>query len=127
MDIKIYYKDTDCGGVVYYANYLAYFEQARTEWMEQKGVSIRDLAGQGILFVVKNAQIDYISPARYGETLEVITETEKISGVSIDFVYNIYEKESSRHIVRGTTKMVCINGVMKPQKMPAEVYDKLLS
>ncbi|OQW98639.1 MAG: acyl-CoA thioesterase, partial [Elusimicrobia bacterium A5] len=74
MEIKIYYQDTDCGGVVYYANYLTYFERARTEWMTDKGISVKNLAEQGTLFVVSHAEADYKSPAKYGETIIIQTQ-----------------------------------------------------
>jgi len=123
MDIKI--RDTDCGGVVYYANYLDYFERARTEWMEERGVSVKALAEKGILFVVKTANIEYISPARYGEIITVDTRPVKVGGVTINFVYKISEKESGRDIASGSTKLVCINKNLKPVRLPAEIIEKL--
>ena len=69
MDIRIYYEDTDCGGVVYYANYLKYFERARTDFLEQRGLSVAGILKQGTQFMVVRAEVNYRSPARYGETL----------------------------------------------------------
>jgi acyl-CoA thioester hydrolase len=119
--IKIYYKDTDCGGVVYYANYLNYFEQGRTEWMASKGISIKELADQGILFVVKTAELDYVSPSRYGEVLKIMTAPDKIGGATINFTYEIWEQETDRLIVTGSTRLACINSDMKPVKIPGDV------
>jgi acyl-CoA thioester hydrolase len=59
MDIKLYYEDTDCGGVVYYANYLRYMERARTEYMASRGASVKALMDQGHLFVIAHAEVDY--------------------------------------------------------------------
>ena len=73
MEIRIYYEDTDCGGVVYYGNYLKYFERARTEYLESRGQSVAALMDQGTVFVVVHAEVDYRSPGRYGETLVVET------------------------------------------------------
>ncbi|WP_455244354.1 YbgC/FadM family acyl-CoA thioesterase, partial [Petrachloros mirabilis] len=66
MDVKIYYEDTDCGGVVYYANYLKYFERARTHYLEERGLSVARLLEEGRAFVVVRAELDYRTPARYG-------------------------------------------------------------
>lgn len=121
MEIKVYYKDTDCGGVVYYANYLNYFEQARTEWMEERGASIRQLKENGIQFIVRNALLEYRSPARYGDILQIETKADKITGASITFSYHVREKESGRLIVTGSTQLVCIDEKLKPCKMPEKL------
>jgi acyl-CoA thioester hydrolase len=71
MEIKVYYEDTDCGGVVYYANYLKYFERARTEYLETRGCSIADWMQRGVVFVVVHAEAHYYSAGRYGETLTI--------------------------------------------------------
>ncbi|MFH1415467.1 MAG: YbgC/FadM family acyl-CoA thioesterase [Elusimicrobiota bacterium] len=125
MEIKIYYRDTDCGGVVYYANYLDYFEMARTEWLESRGICVKSLKEAGVQFIVKHAQIDYISPGRYGDILTIETELENISGVKMDFGYDIREKESGRQIVRGATRLVSINEKLRPCRLPAEVVEQL--
>ena len=79
MEIRVYYQDTDCGGVVYYANYLTYFERARTEWIENRGLKMVKLAEEGTLFVISRAEADYKFPARYGETVTVDVELEGVS------------------------------------------------
>ena len=68
IEIRIYYEDTDCGGIVYYANYLKYFERARTQYLEDRRLSVMDLMNAGRVFVVVHAEIEYRAPARYGET-----------------------------------------------------------
>ncbi|MFC2061096.1 acyl-CoA thioesterase [Elusimicrobiota bacterium] len=125
MEIKVYYRDTDCGGVVYYANYLDYFERARTEWMDEKGAGIKGLRDGGIQFIVKHAEINYKSPAAYGEILQVDTQVDKVGGASITFTYEIKEKESRRLIVTGSTQLVCINKKLRPMRMPDELQEKL--
>ncbi len=124
MEIKIYYRDTDSGGIVYYSRYLEYFEIARTEWMQRRGVSVKKLARDGILFIVKNAELEYLSPARYGDVIEVKAEVRRVTGASIEFFYNICEKDSSRPVVKGSTLLVCINNKMKPIRIPGFLKDK---
>ncbi|OGS43810.1 MAG: hypothetical protein A2539_06035 [Elusimicrobia bacterium RIFOXYD2_FULL_34_15] len=126
MEIKIYYQDTDCGGVVYYANYLTYFERARTEWMTEKGVSVKDLAKEGFLFVVAHAEVDYKSPAKYGEIIKVYTSLVDVKGVRLELSYKIEEKESKRLIVTGKTTLVCVGTDFKPKRISEEVIKKLI-
>ena len=125
MEIKIYYQDTDAGGVVYYANYLTYFERARTEWFAEKGISVKQLADDGTLFVVAHAEADYVSPAKYGETIKIHTHLDAVAGVKIKLSYKIEEKDGRRLIVTGKTTLVCINSNFKPRRIPEEIVRKL--
>ncbi|MEA3506701.1 MAG: thioesterase family protein [Elusimicrobiota bacterium] len=125
--IKIYYADTDCGGVVYYARYLEYFERARTEWFESKNLSVKKLPEDDILFIVKSAAIEYNAPAKYGDTIEVDIEAQKISGVSIDFSYTITNAKDSRLLVTGKTRVVSINKDMRPVRIPRDIMKKIKS
>lgn len=110
MEIKIYYEDTDCGGVVYYANYLKYFERARTEYLEVRGYSVATLMDQGILFVVVHAEADYCSPGRYGETLVVETEVGDVTRAALTFSHVVREKVSGRVVVRGSARLAATDG-----------------
>jgi len=85
MKKNIFYHDTDCGSVVYYANYLKYFEEARTEFFAQKGLSIKDLSERGVLFVVARQEIDYKFPAFYADTLEIKTRISEVGAAKIVF------------------------------------------
>jgi acyl-CoA thioester hydrolase len=125
MEIKIYYQDTDCGGVVYYANYLTYFERDRTEWMESRGVSVKGLADQGILFVVSRAELEYKSPAFYGETLKLRTELVKMSIVRFELKTRVEDKATGRLVVEGSCVMACVDKDLKPRKIPEEIKSRL--
>ena len=105
MEIKIYYEDTDCGGVVYYANYLKYFERARTEYLEIRGHSVAALMEQGIIFVVVRAEVDYCSPGRYGETLVIETEIGDVTRAALTFSHVIREKVTGRVVVKGLARL----------------------
>ena len=109
MDIRIYYEDTDCGGVVYYANYLKYFERARTEYLEMRGHSVAALMEQGVIFVVVRAEVDYCSPGRYGETLVVETEVGDVTRAALTFSHVIREKVSGRIVVKGSARLAATN------------------
>src|SRR2546422_11165613 len=73
FEVRIYYQDTDCGGVVYYGNYLRYFEQGRTHWLETRGSSVKAFKGAGKRFALVEAELDYLPPARFGATLTILT------------------------------------------------------
>lgn len=105
MEIKIYYEDTDCGGVVYYANYLKYFERARTEYLELRGHSVAALMEQGVIFVVVRAEVDYCSPGRYGETLVIETSVGDVTRAALTFSHVIREKVTGRVVVKGSARL----------------------
>ena len=74
MRTKVYYADTDAGGVVYYANYLRWLEMARSDWLEQSGVSVAEYVEQGVVFAVRRVEIDYHNSAVLGDEVEVTVE-----------------------------------------------------
>lgn len=117
MQIKIYYEDTDCGGVVYYANYLKYFERARTQYLEARGLSVVELMQQGRVFVVVHAELEYRAPARYGETLEIETIIPEMSPASITFSHVVRERESRRVVVEGSARLAVTDGQGKVKRL----------
>jgi acyl-CoA thioester hydrolase len=109
MEIKIYYEDTDCGGVVYYGNYLKYFERARTEYLEERGLSVAGLMKEGTVFVVVHAEVDYRSSARYGDWLVIETVVSDMTAASFTFSHVIRERESRRVVVEGSARLAATN------------------
>ena len=124
MKIKIYYHHTDCGGVVYYANYLDFLEEARTDYFEKLGYSIKQLTDEGIWFVVGRQEIDYKSPARYADTLEVNTWVNRVTGVRIEFEYEI-KNQNSALIAKAKTVLICVDKELKPQPIPQDILSKI--
>lgn len=123
MQKRIYYHDTDCGGVVYYANYLKYLEEARTEYMESRGLNLRELAEKGTLFVVRRVDIEYKAPAHYADTLEISTKINKIRNVSIEFLQEV--KREEKVLISALTALVCIDKNFKPCAMCDELVKNL--
>ncbi|MGA6827395.1 acyl-CoA thioesterase [Nitrospira sp. NS4] len=117
MEIRIYYEDTDCGGVVYYANYLKYFERARTQFLEQRGFSVAGLMEEGTVFVVVRAEVDYRSPARYGETILVETVVSDVTPASFTFSHVLREKTSGRVVVEGSARLAATDGKGKVKRL----------
>lgn len=124
MKIKIYYHHTDCGGVVYYANYLNFLEEARTEFMAEKGVMVWDLVKKGTLFVVARQEIDYKYPAVYGDILDIDTRITDISGVRVNFEYEI-KNQDKRLLTKAKTILVCVDKSLKPQAIPEDIKERL--
>jgi len=127
MEIRIYYEDTDCGGIVYYANYLKYFERARTEYLEARGYFVAALMGEGIVFVVVHAEVDYCSPARYGETLVVETVVSDLSRASLTFSHVVRERASGRVIVEGSARLAVTDGNGKVKRLDKAIVAALQS
>jgi acyl-CoA thioester hydrolase len=121
MQIRVYYEDTDAGGVVYYANYLKYFEWGRTEYFRERGLEVTSFAAAGTLFVVAHAEIDYRSAARYNDLLEMETEIVDFSRASLTFSHMIFPHDGDRIVVEGWVRLVCVDARFKPKRLPEEV------
>lgn len=125
IEKKIYYHDTDCGGVVYYANYLKYLEEARTEYLLTKGIELPKLAERNIWFVVARVEIDYKSPARYQDKIRIFTKVEDAKFSTIKFFQEI--KKDNVIVVKANTTLVCVGKDFKPILLPEEVKKAILS
>ncbi len=125
MKQRIYYHHTDCGGVVYYANYLKFFEEARTEYFEEKGVMIGTMMKEGLLIVVARQEVDYKAPCVYGDILNITTKVVEVSGVKIIFENEIYN-QNNKLTTKGRTICVTIGKNMRPIAVPDDVKAKLL-
>ncbi|WP_428353875.1 tol-pal system-associated acyl-CoA thioesterase [Methyloprofundus sp.] len=88
--VRVYYEDTDAGGVVFYANYLKFYERARTEMLRDMGFEQDELiTQQAVIFVVRSVQVDYLKPARFNEMLNVTASLSKIKSASLTFEQTI--------------------------------------
>jgi acyl-CoA thioester hydrolase len=127
MEIKIYYEDTDCGGIVYYANYLKYFERARTRYLEDRGLSVAELMKAGRLFVVVHAEVNYRTPARYGDTLVIETLVSDMSPAAITFAHVVRERQSGRVVVEGAARLAVTDGNGKVKRLDKRTVAALQS
>lgn len=125
MKVKIYYHHTDCGGVVYYANYLAFIEEARTEYFADRGFILKQLAQEGTLFVVARQEIDYKFPARYADVLDISTRIGRSTGVRMEFDHEMHNQDGQL-IVRAKTTLVCVGADLRPKALPEHIREKLL-
>jgi len=125
MEVRVYYEDTDCGGVVYYANYLKYFERARTHYLETHGLSVATLVQEGTEFRVTHAELAYRSPATYGETLVVKTTVAADRRISLTFSHVILERTSERIVVEGSATLVAVDTKGKIKRLPPPILEAL--
>ncbi|MDD5746009.1 MAG: YbgC/FadM family acyl-CoA thioesterase [Candidatus Omnitrophica bacterium] len=116
---KIYYHDTDAGGIVYYANYLKFLEEARTEFCFHHGIDKTVLGRQDIFFVVAHIDVAYKAPARYLETIRVVTSLEKIGRVSVHFLQQVTRGDTL--LVEAKVTWVCVNKELRPRPVPEEM------
>lgn len=116
--IRVYYEDTDAGGIVYNANYLKFLERARTEWLSELGIEQDTWLVQGIAFVVCHINIDFRSAAKFNQRLLVRSRISEVKRASMIFDQSI-EDESGRLIVSANVTIACVlYQVMKPTAFP---------
>ena len=125
MHIRVYYEDTDCGGVVYYANYLKYFERARTHYLEERGLIVAELLKQGTEFRVTHAEVRYRSAALYGETLTIETSLAANRRSTITFSHLIRELTTNRLVVEGSATLVAVDPQGKVKRSSPELLKTL--
>ncbi len=129
--VRVYYEDTDTGGVVFYANYLKFFERARTEWLRAAGIGQQAMVEQsGRMFMVKSAAIDYHAPAKLDDALIVTVAVSKRGRASVDFVQEAWLdlQPEPRLLCSGTVRVACVDaGSLRPAGIPAEVNDRIFN
>jgi acyl-CoA thioester hydrolase len=127
MEKRIFYHDTDAGGVVYYGRYLNYLEEARTEFLEKKGLSVKELHERNFLYAVRKCAITYKSPARYGDTIICTAELIKTTAAQMLFDQKIFHKTDGRLMVEAEVTLVSLDRDFKPIAIPDDVRQVLES
>ena len=122
MEVRIYYDDTDAGGVVYHANYLCYMERGRTEFLRDHGLSVRAMHDMGIIFPVVAIEANYRSPGRLDDLLEVTTQ---IAAVRSSFVaaQQVLRKEDGKLLVDARVTLACVGEQMRARRLPPELRE----
>ncbi len=116
--VRVYYEDTDAGGIVYYANYLKFFERARTEWLRASGIGQQVLLEEhGAIFVVKSAALDYHAPAKLDDVLELTLSIEKLGRASVQFVQEA--RRGAALLTSARVKVGCVDAAtLRPRALP---------
>lgn len=116
---RVYYEDTDAGGIVYYVNYLKFMERARTELLRSMGYAQSQLAQEDMLFVVHSAQARYHAPARLDDALKVTVEVVELRKVSLQFRQQVLHGETNRLLCEGLFQVACVRAQnLKPRAIP---------
>lgn len=129
--VRVYYEDTDAGGVVYYANYLRFAERARTEMLRELGIeSSRMMAEDGVAFAVRRCAVDYLSPARLDDRLEVHSRLLALGGASLEAEQRIVRMGDGADVARLVLTLACLKtaggaGAGRASRIPAEVRRRL--
>ena len=124
-NVRVYYEDTDAGGIVYYANYLKFFERARTEWLRQMGIEQDILLERSVGFVVKRVEMDNYAPARFNDLLCIESEIVELKRVSLIFK-QIIISPYKQCLVSALIRVACVNlSSMKPQAIPDNILGEL--
>ena len=125
--IKIYYEDTDAQGVVYYANYLKFFERARTEFLREIGYKQKELMEKGSIFVVREVSVEFKKPANLDQEIEIHTKIIKAGKVSFDFDQEVLTKEGNL-LCGGIIRCGCIAVKdFKPKALPRKLHQGMKS
>lgn len=125
---RVYYEDTDATGVVYHANYLRYFERARTEWLRALGVSQQELRGQsGVVFTLANLEVDYLRPARLDDELVVTVAIEHLRRASLSFSQTVELKNVPDGVLaRARARVGCVDErSFRPCPLPDDFVQKV--
>jgi acyl-CoA thioester hydrolase len=126
--IRVYYEDTDAGGVVYHARYLHFLERARSEWLRALGFEQDRLAGEdGVIFAVRRVELDFLAPARFNDALRVISELPGWRRVSMTFQQEIRHQETDRLLCRARVQVACLDTrTLRPRSMPQALLQEMM-
>ena len=116
--VRVYYEDTDAGGVVFYANYLKFYERARTEMLRDMGFEQDELIAQeAVIFVVRSVQVDYLKPAKFNNMLEVSAQLSLVKSASLTFEQTIMCEHES--LSKATIRIACLDAIsLRPKLIP---------
>ncbi len=122
--IRVYYEDTDMGGIVYHANYLKYIERARSDWVKTLGIDQNAMReNEGLIFAVRRVEADYLAPAIFDDELVVSTQTQSVSGARLIMDQKLYR--GAELLVSALVTIVCINEAGQPARLPANIRHML--
>ncbi|SHG87290.1 tol-pal system-associated acyl-CoA thioesterase [Marivita hallyeonensis] len=118
--VRVYYEDTDMGGIVYYANYLRFIERARSDWVRSLGIDQNAMREQdGVVFVVRRVEADYLQPAKFDDALLVRTAVKAVTGVRLIMTQEVLRDETV--LFQAEVTIVCIGEGGAPARLPANI------
>ena len=118
--VRVYFEDTDAGGIVYHARYLQFLERARTEWLRGLGFNQSELKRQGVVFVVRDMQINWLSPALLDDALQVNVQIQKTKKASFIMTQQILLGDEQK--LKASVTIACLNSqTLKPLAIPLNI------
>lgn len=128
-EYRVYYEDTDAQGVVYYANYLKFFERARTEYLRSLGYEQKNLMDKGIIFVVRKVIVQYLLPANLDELIKIESKIVGVKKVSFDFLQTIYNSDAEKiceaQVFCGSINIKSKKPMLVPEKLQINMVKEL--
>ena len=123
--VRVYFEDTDSGGIVYYASYLKFMERARTEWLRGRGIDVEGLARKDrVLFVVRSLKLDYLQPARLSDTLRVSVVLERARRASLELWQEVIREDQP--LCAGHLRLACLDAdTLRPRRLPDTILAEL--
>jgi len=126
--VRVYYEDTDHGGVVYYANYLKFMERARSEFLRAAGLELDQIEAEfGVMFAVTRANVSYHAPARFNEMLNIESSLVEMRGARIAFQQQIYRQTDAMLLTEGDIHLACIRRDGSVARIPKSMVERLKS
>jgi acyl-CoA thioester hydrolase len=127
--VRVYYEDTDAGGIVYHANYLRFAERARTEMLRCVGFAHNDLIGEHrVMLAVRSLEIDYVQPARLDDALAIVTKILAVGGASIKLSQLVFHLGAPDRVCsRIRLRLACIDGNARPARLPEDFLARALA
>ena len=124
--VRVYWEDTDAGGVVYYANYLKFMERARSEWLRALGFEQDELRDQaGVIFVVRRVEVDYLAPARFNDVIDVDVSVHEVGRASLSVKQTL--TRGPTRLVSAQVRLACVDASnFKPVKIPSPILQALV-
>jgi acyl-CoA thioester hydrolase len=124
FDIRVYYEDTDMGGIVYHANYLKFVERARSAWVRELGIDQNAMrARDGLIFAVRRIEAEYLGPARFDDALQVETRTVQVTGARL--VLDQTVSRAGARLFQAVVTVVCLTDAGHPARLPANIRLRL--
>ena len=117
--VRVYYEDTDMGGIVYHANYLRFIERARSDWVRGIGVDQNAMREAGLIYVVRRVEADYLAPAKFDEELQVSTRLKHLTPARMILTQEV--ARDGTPLFRAEVTVVCITIEGRPARLPAEI------
>ena len=123
--VRVYFEDTDSGGIVYYASYLKFMERARTEWLRGRGIDVEELARKDrVLFAVRSLELDYRQPARLSDALRVSVVLERARRASLELRQEVIREDQP--LCAGRLRLACLDAdTLRPRKIPDTIFAEL--